>query len=1031
MRIRMREPTPSLMRPADNMEEVLFREARQRAKGPEREAYLDEACAGNEALRGRLAALLQAHESPDPFLEPQAGDFLKELAMPPPREASPLSHPVTEKHGNEIDHHELLQQIGAGGSGVGNYEVQEMIGAGGMGEVYRARDQKLRRTVALKLLPAQSSFDPERRERLEREARMLAALNHPNIATIHGLEEAEGKRFLVLELVEGQTLAERLKRGSLPAEETLELCRQIAEGMEAAHEKGIIHRDLKPANIKVTPEGKVKILDFGLARAFHDEQLPADLSRDPTLTEQMGHHRAILGTAAYMSPEQATGKPVDKRTDIWAFGCVLYECLTGKRAFAGETMTEIFAAILNSEPDWQAFPMATPWRVKDLLHRCLRKDPRDRLHDIADARIEMQEQMALPQEPLPEPQRLRFGWLIAATMTTLVIGLLIGPAVMKHLNPGASLVPRPAVRSLVRLESGQWLEGQRFHPPYGFDHPTRTAMALSSDGRFIVYSAVKENPGVEDKPRLYLRRLDQLEAKPIAGTEGGSSPFLSPDDRWVGFWADAKLMKVPVEGGVPAVLCDVPWPFGFSWGTDNQIVFAPGWNSGLSRISATGGMLENLTRPDRSKGEFAHRLPCCLPAGKRVLFTIMQHAWDMHPRVAVMDLATRKWRVLLEDAADARYVATGQLAFLRQGTLMVVPFDLNRLEVTGQPIPAVANIVQGLNTKNTYTDTAAGQFSVSAAGSMVYTAGGLPPDSQNSLVWVDRQGKAETIAPFSVPFCSPRLSPDGQRIAYSTLGMEWSAWIFDLNRGTATRLTSEGLADWVIWSPDGLRVAFGWHKTGVRNIYLQPVDGSSPMERLRQSEYQQFPGSWSPDGETLAFVESHPENGGNKIYLLNVRNRQVTPYLNSRFNERSPEFSPDGHWIAYVSDESGRLEVYVQPFPVSQGRWQISNEGGTEPLWARDGKELFYRSVTPGSQTSQAWSVDVQTGSGFSASRPRLLFEQSGYALRIPIRGWDISPDGKRFLMVKLEERKSQPLTEMVLVQNWFEELRRLAPTQK
>jgi serine/threonine-protein kinase len=989
------------MKEADDREEVLFGEAVQLARGPEREAFLNQACAGNEALRGRLEALLQAHESPDSFLEP-----------PVRREGKPGKSSLVGEH-------------------LGLYEVEELIGAGGMGEVYKARDQRLQRVVALKVLPAESSLDSEKLARLEREARMLAALNHPNIATIHGLEESTGTRFLVLELVEGQTLAQRLKRGRMALEETLVLCREIAEGLEAAHEKGIVHRDLKPANIKITPDGKVKILDFGLAKEFRQEALPLAPARGPTLTEQMNHPGAILGTAAYMSPEQAKGKPVDKRTDIWAFGCVLYECLTGEKAFAGETITEIFAAILTRDPNWQALPAATPWKVKDLVHRCLQKELKDRLHDIADARIELEEQEALPREPLPMGQRLRPGWLFAAGLSALGIGLLIGAAVMNYLKPGTSRVAQPAVRSLVKLETGQWLEGRRCHSPYGIEQPTRTAMVLSSDGRFIVYSAVKENPGAQDKGCLYLRRLDQLEPKSIAGTEGGISPFLSPDDRWVGFWADGKLMKVPVEGGVPAILCEVPAPFGFSWGADQMIVFPLVQGQyGLSRVSSAGGSVENLTVPDRSKGEWDHRLPYCLPGGKGILFTIMHDPWDRHPGVGVMELARRKWRVLLEDGADARYVATGHLAYLRQGTLMVVPFDLGKLEVTGQPVPAVANIAQGLNSGNGTFDTAAGQFSISASGTMVYVAGGIFPNREDSLVWVDRQGKAETIAPFKAPFCSPRLSPDGRQIAYSSLGMEWSAWIFDLNRGTATRLTSEGIADWVTWTPDGQRVAFGWHKTVVRNIYWQPVNGSAPMERLTQSENMQFPGSWSPDGGTLAFVEYNHE-GGSEIHLLNVRDRSVRTYLSSRFSLRYPEFSPDGRWMAYTSDESGRFEVYVQPFPGGGGKWQISSEGGREPLWARNGRELFYRSGPAEVPPSQVWLVDVQTGSGFTASKPRLLFEQPGYASRHPIRGWDISPDGERFLMVKLEERKPQPVTEMVLVQNWFEELRRLAPTHK
>jgi serine/threonine-protein kinase len=912
------------------------------------------------------------------------------------------------------------------GNTLGHYRIIEKLGAGGMGVVYRADDKTLDRQVAIKVLPEAFTADRERLARFEREAKVLASLNHPNIASIYGLEEAEGKRFLVLELVEGQTVAERLHQGPLPMDETLDIARQITEGLEAAHDKGIVHRDLKPANVKITPEGKVKILDFGLAKALQEEPAAANLSQSPTLTEQLSRPGVILGTAAYMSPEQAKGKPLDKRTDIWAFGCVLYECLTGKRAFEGDTITETIASILKSEPDWTLLPGETPASVRTVLRRCLQKDPNLRLHDIADARVEMREELAGPTPMVPVVQRLPLGWLIASGVTALAIGALIGAAVMNHIKPGPPQTSQPVVRAPIRLEPGHWLDGGRQSPPFGFDHPTQTAMAISSDGRFIVYSAVKENPGPQDKPHLYLRRSDQLEAKPIAGSEGGISPFFSPDDRWVGFWAAGKLMKVSVEGGVPATLCDVSVPFGFSWGADNQVVFTTRWDRGLSRVAADGGKPETLTTPDKSK-EYSHRLPQCLPAGKGILFTIMRQPYDIEPSVAVLDLATRKWRVLLEDAADARYVATGHLAFLRKGTLMVIPFDPEKLEIAGQPVPAIANLEQALNQGNAGLATAAGQFSVSASGWLVYAAGGILPDRQNSLVWVDHQGKAEPIASFKAPFSSPRFSPDGRRIAYLTGGMEAHVWVYDLDHGSATRLTSEGWAGSVTWTRDGRRLVFAWMKTGAANIYWQPVDGSSPMERLTQSQNLQRPGSWSPDGKMLAFVEQNQENLP-EIELFNISDHRVTPPLNSRFYEGYPEFSPDGRWMAYVSGESGRLEVYVQPFPGRGGKQPISNDGGEEPLWAPNGKQLFYRS---GNQKNQVWLVDVQTGSGFSAGKPRLLFDQPGYGEARPIRGWDISPDGKRFLMVKLEERKSQPITEMILVQNWFEELKRLAPTGK
>jgi serine/threonine protein kinase len=917
-----------------------------------------------------------------------------------------------------------------------HYKILEKLGAGGMGEVYRAEDLRLHRQVAIKVLPDIFAADPERLARFEREAKLLAALSHSNIAAIHGLEEAEGKRFLVLELVEGETLAQRLARGPLTIDEALDVGRQVADGLEAAHEKNIVHRDLKPSNIKLTPEGKVKILDFGLARAFLDKSPVEVIADSPTITAEMTQPGVILGTAAYMSPEQAKGKPVDRRVDIWAFGCILYECLTGKTAFPGETITEVLASILKGEPDWDALPKDLPVNVRAVLRRCLQKDRNLRYHDIADVRIELFEAppAAYPSEAaaaISPTRRFPLKWVTAISAATLVIGLLAGLMIMKFSGPSTSPIAKPVVRSFIRLGDGQWLSGSSLSPPFGFDRPTRTAMAVSGDGRFLVYAAVKENPGPQDESCLYLRRFDELEAKPIAGTEGGISPFLSPDDRWVGFWNDGKLMKVSIEGGVPAALCDISLPFGFSWGDDQQIVFAPARGAGLSRIRAEGGKPETLTVPDGSRGEFAHRLPFCLPGSKGVLFTIMRHAWDKQPRVAVLELGTRKWRVLLEDAADARYLPTGHLVFLRRGTLMGARFDPGKLEIVGQPVPTVAGIEQALSTTNSTRDAAAGQFSVSNSGSLVYAPGGVMPDQENTLVLLDRTGKPETIAPFKAPFFAPRFSPDGQRVVYTSLGMEGHIWILDLNRGAASKLTSEGLSEFAAWTPDGRRVAFDLVNSGAPNIYWQPVDGSSPMERLTQGKYFQWPGSWSPDGEILAFLEDHADTEtGDDIQLLHIRDRKVTPFLNSRFEERYPEISPDGHWIAYTSDESGRNEVYVQPFPGLGAKWQVSNDGGAEPIWSRDGRELFYRGYWD-QPVNQAFVVDVQTGSIFSAGKPRLLFSIQGYMGMSPIRTWDISPDGRRFLVVRMEERKSRPLTEMVLVQNWLEDVKRLVPAKK
>jgi serine/threonine-protein kinase len=904
------------------------------------------------------------------------------------------------------------------GKTLGHYRVGEQLGRGGMGEVFMADDLNLNRKVALKFLPDAFAADPERMARFEREAKLLASLNHPNIAAIHGLEQAEGKRFLVLELVEGETLAQRLSKGSLPVEEALGICRQIAEGLEAAHEKGVIHRDLKPANVMIAAGEKVKILDFGLAKALADETQTVDSSQSPTLTEAMTRPGVILGTAAYMSPEQAKGKTVDKRADIWAFGCILYECLTGKRVFEGETVTESLAAILKGEPDWQMLPATTPPNIRFVLRRCLEKEISRRFHCAADLRIEIEESGAQPAEAVSVPRRYPFRWIVAFATVILLAGILIGIALMRYSQPATS---SPVVRSVIKVESGHWLDGMR--RVFELERPSRTAMAISSDGSFVVYSAIEENPSPQVKPQLYLRRMDQAEAKPITGTEGGINPFLSPDNRWVGFWADGKLKKVPVDGGVPTTLCDAALIFGACWGPDNSIVFAGGYAAGLSRVSADGGKPESLTTPDPKREEYGHRLPFWLPNGKAVLFTIMINGLDSQPWLALLRLDTREWHVLLQDAADAKYVSTGHLVFLRQGTLMAVRFDPARLEVIGQPAPLVENVMQAFATHSGY-NTGAGQFSVSDLGAVIYAAGGILPDRQNSLVWVDQKGIEQPVTSLQSSFFAPRLSPDGQRITYITSGREWQVWVYDLNTGTNSRLTGEGRANFPIWTPDGKRIVFPWQKSLVSNLFSQPYDGSSPMERLTTSQYNQCPGSWTSDGQTLALVETHPDTGFD-IVMLEARSGRVRTFLNSQFNEMYPEFSPDGRWIAYSSDESKRNEVYVRPFPGPGMKHQVSSEGGIHPLWARNGKQLFYR------WQDQVWVVDVRTDGGFATSKARLLFERPGYIPGTPIRSYDLSQDGQRFLMVKLEQRKPTPVTEMILVQNWFEELKRRLPIGK
>jgi tRNA A-37 threonylcarbamoyl transferase component Bud32 len=903
---------------------------------------------------------------------------------------------------------------------VGRYKILDKIGEGGMGEVYRAIDTSLDRPVAIKVLPKAFAEDKERLARFEREAKLLAVLNHPNIAMIHGTEDSEGKRFLVLELADGETLRSRLERGPLAVEDALEICKQISEGLEAAHEKGIIHRDLKPGNIMISPEGKVKILDFGLAKAFLGETTNVDIEKSPTITAQMTEPGVILGTAAYMSPEQARGRSADRRADIWAFGCVLYECLSGKRPFQGETVSDTLAHILKGDPAWEALPQGTPDIIRSLLQRCLQKDPRNRIHDIADARIEIAE--AIAGDLISDPGLIRKhgrAWIMGVLVGGPIFAAVAAALITWHIRPAPISA---VVHSTLKVEPGLWLDGLR--PVSTRDRPSRIALAIAGDGSFIIYSAIPENPGPQTKPQLYLRRMDQINAAPVAGTEGGINPFLSPDDRWIGFWADGKLKKVAISGGVPATLCDVALPFGADWGPDNTIIFSPEQHLGLFMISDAGGKAEVLTVPDKETDQYSHRLPHFLPGGRAILFTAMGHGFDLHPRLALLDLESRKWSVLCEDAADGRYLPTGHLVFLRQGILMAVAFDLERLKVNGQPAPVIASVMQALNQHFSSVDTAVGQYSVSRAGWLAYVPGGMAPNSESSLVRVDQKGNVQPVANFKSSFSHPRFSRDGQRIAYTSGGSEPFLWIYDLNRAIRSRLTNDGAAIWVAWEPDGRSLVFGWMKSGPINLYRQLADGSLPMERLTTGENYQFPGSFAPDGATLVFVELHPDTGGD-ILILDMKSRKVTPFLSSKATEGWPEISPDGKWLAYASDESGRREVWVCPFPTPGGRWQISSAGGFEPIWSKDGKQLFYRTA------AQVWVTDVRTEGGFSAGTPRLLFENRKFSNGIPIRSWDLWPDGQGFLMVTRDERKPEPVTEIALVQNWFGEVKRLVPAGK
>jgi serine/threonine protein kinase/Tol biopolymer transport system component len=898
------------------------------------------------------------------------------------------------------------------GTRLGSYEILAFIGAGGMGEVYRARDPKLGREVAIKVLPQAFARDPQRLVRFEREAHLLASLNHPGIAAIYGLGEEGDIRYLVLELVPGETLAQRLAAGPLGVEEALQVCRQIAEALEAAHEKGIIHRDLKPSNVKITPEGKVKVLDFGLAKAFHGETAVTDPSQSPTITAGATREGVILGTAAYMSPEQARSKALDKRTDIWSFGCVLYEVLSGRQTFGAETVSETVAAILRGEPDWNALPAETPASIAPLLHRCLQKDPARRLHDIADARIEIDEaltELGEIEKPAIAPRRPR-GWLRTAlwALGGLVVGTVIASVALRSwIRPSTpvSSAPQPAKRFVMRLPEAEPLALARLMP-LGFGHPS---LVLSPDGTRLVY--VAERKGTT---QLYLRPMDAFEATPIPGTEGAFQPFFSPDGQWVGFFTANKLKKVSIQGGEPVTLCDARNPYGAGWGSDDTILFADAEGRSLSQVSAAGGAPKLVTTRDLGKGAVGsrYRWPEVLPGARAALLSVTGG-------VAVLSLETGEQRILVEGVTEARYAptgpdsrGTGHLVFARAGSLLAAPFDPARLTLTG---PAVL-VLQGVRTEA----YGAGQFTFSLDGSLVYVPGAAVGAS--TLAWVDRRGVAQSLAVPSQLYGTPRVSPEGRHVAVIISGTTTDVWIYELARGTLSRLTLEGNNGGPVWTPDGKRVAFASSRGGQRNIFWKPADGSAEAEQLLASEYDQVPESWSPDGAVLAFTEYHPTTRADLWVLPLKGERKPQPFLRTRFTEWGPMFSPDGRWIAYTSDESGQYEVYVRPYPDPGQKWQISTDGGEEPLWSSDGRELFYRN-------GQKWmAVAVATKPEFRADRPRLLFE--GSYLNVPGYSYDIAPDGRRFLMLQ-PVAQEVTATQLNVVLGWFEELRRRVPPKK
>ena len=956
--------------------EQLYHAAVEREES-QRAAYLHEVCASDSALRQEVESLLAQEKRRDGFLESPAVEVAaKMLAMDANRSLS--------------------------GKQLGCYKIVSLLGTGGMGEVYQAHDTKLGRDVAIKVLPAAFVHDAERLARFQREARLLASLSNPNIATIHGLEHSDGLQYLVMELVPGQTLAERVSAGALRIEEALKIAAQIAEALEAAHEKGVIHRDLKPANVKVTPEGRVKVLDFGLAKAFAGDS-GLDLSNAPTVTAMGTEEGRVLGTPAYMSPEQARGKDVDKRTDIWAFGCVVYELLTGRRAFRGETVSDTIAAVLEREPDWQALPLATPAKIRDLLRWCLQKDSQRRLRDIGDARMEIEEALAAPAiaEPSAPSKGIRaLGRRpLILSLGALLLGAAIASLATWNLKPTPS--PRPISRFTITLPPGQQLTGLDTGP----------AVALSPDGTHLAYVAIQGGT-----QQLYLREMDSVESKPIPGTEGAVNPFFSPDGQWVGFFAGGNLKKVPVSGGAAVTLGDASNPHGASWGSQGMIAFTPANGLGVQQVSDAGGTPQPLTPLE--KGELSHLWPEFLPGGKAVLFAAGSTAINFtNARVAVQSVGTGERRNLVQVGTNPRYAPSGHLVYAQGGSLMAVPFDPQRLAVTGTAVPVVEGVLQS-------PVSGAAQYSISATGSLVYVLGGVQ-SNQSKLVWVSRSGAEQPLAAPARAYRGPRVSPDGRRVAVTIQEQESQVWLYDLSRETLTRLTFGGnVNNNPSWTPDGKRIAFESSNEGPLNIFWQLADGSGGLERLTTSEYVHVPHSWSPDGQLLAFIEYTPTTGYD-IWLLRMGDHKAQPFLRTPFNESVPRFSPDGRWLAYISDESGRYEIYVQPYPGPGGKWQISTEGGTEPAWNPNGRELFYRSG------DKMMAVDITTQPGFAAGKPRMLFEGRYRPTPVTSPNYDVSSDGQRFLMLKPSEQAQAAPTQINVVLNWFEELKRRVPPKQ
>ncbi len=888
------------------------------------------------------------------------------------------------------------------GDKLGLYEILAPIGAGGMGEVYRAKDSKLEREVAIKVLPPGVAQDPERLARFEREAKVLASLNHPNIAQIYGIEESDGVRALVMELVPGEPL-----QGPLPLATAIDYGKQIAEALEAAHDKGIVHRDLKPANILVTPGGVVKVLDFGLAFVESRDRETADPNNSPTLTVSPTRAGMIMGTAAYMSPEQARGKQADKRADIWAFGAVFYEMLTGQQLFRGETVSDILVEVLGKEPDLSALPA----HARYVVERCLRKDPRKRWQAIGDVRIALEEGMpesATAPAPAAEAKQTRLPWVIAGAL--LLVAAVTSFMAWRGTRSASGSGDLPLVRLDVDL-------GPEAHVASAY---ASSITAISPDGTRLLYPV----RGQDGKQMLASRLLSEKAGTVIAGTENGSGPFFSPDGQSIGFFADNKLKRTALNGGAPITLAEASNPRGGSWGEDGTIIASLANTAALSRIPASGGAPQALTQ--LRNGEVTHRWPQVLPGGNAVLFTASKNLSDYEgASLEVLTFKTGQVRVVQQGGYFGRYVASGHLIYVHDGTLFAFSMDGTTLQLEGQPVPLLDDVASS-------STSAAGQFDVSRNGIFVYHSGKAQPETW-SIENFDARGSKRDQPQLSkaAAYFTPRFSPDGKRLAIAMEGKGVDLYLYDFQTDVLSRLTFFGeLAYTPVWTPDGKHIVLQLARGDSQSLLWIRSDGAGMAQTLLEGKAVVEPHSISPDGRRVAYQQRSNTDFDVWTLALDVTDPdhpkpgKPEPFAHTSANEMQPAFSPDGRWMAYVSDESGVYEVYVRPFPdtAAGGKWQISSGGGSLPVWSHDGKNLIFET---GDNRIMAASYTAN-GVSFLPGKPRPWSDKQ---LTMPTANgnYDLAPDGTRIeaLVVTPVSEANERSIHVTFLLNFFDELRR------